>query len=393
MFPAREIGSRFLSRSSMQPDDLGGALKRALGDVCTIFDSPQALLTWEEEEEPWVVIGRWTPDEFVCREEKMELFAPAVAPELSASSFWLASPQSSVVIREDGEISWKGAVITEALLRELPPDGLITFPIIAAHGEGRVFVRLAKPDRLELVLLAADAAGRLVGEQLDRHLHVASSTEEAVARERVRVARDLHDGLLQSFTGIVLQLETAHSVMSTEPDLAKRMVTEAEASLMADQRELRSFVEQLGPRVARAEALFDFSARLQDLVSRLHQQWSIHLLLDLSGVNGAVSRHLGHETYRILHEAVMNSAKHGGAKNINVRMESGDGRIRMEIVDDGSGFEWRGRRLLDAIRESGRGPRMLTERVVALNGDLAIESSESGARIEISVPLGFVEDI
>ena len=393
MCPAREIGSRFQSRSSIQPDDLGGALKRALEEVRAVFDSPYALLTWEESEEPWVVIATCTPDEFLCREEKVEPFAPPVAPELSKSSFWLSSPQSSRIVRATGETEWKGAVITEALLRELPEGSLVTFPIIAAYGEGRLFVTLMEPEHLEISLLAADAAGRLVGEQLDRHLHVAASTDEAVARERVRVARDLHDGLLQSFTGIVLQLETAHSVMSTEPDRAKRMVTEAEASLMADQRELRSFVEMLGPRAARAEAIFDFSARLQDLVSRLHQQWSIHLRLDLSGVDVSVSRHLGHETYRILHEAVMNSAKHGGAKNISVRMQTENGRIRMDISDDGSGFEWRGRMMLEAIREGGQGPRMLAERVVALNGDLAIESTESGARIEITVPLGFVEDI
>lgn len=393
MSPAREIGRRFQSRSSVQPDDLGGALKRALGEVCAIFDSTCALLTWEEEEEPWVVIARWTPHEFHCREERLEPFAPPVAPELSALSFWLASPEGGARFRVEDERRWQGAVVTEALRGELPHEGMITFPVVAAYGEGRVFATMPEPHDLASTLLAADAAGRLVGEQLDRHLHVITSTDEAVARERVRVARDLHDGLLQSFTGIVLQLETAHSVMSSEPELAKRMVTEAEASLMADQRELRSFVEQLGPRAARAEASFDFSDRLQDLVSRLHQQWSIHLLLDLSGVDGTVSRHLGHETYRILHEAVMNSAKHGGAKNIHVRMRSGEGRIRMEVADDGSGFDWRGRMLLEAIRESGKGPRMLTERVIALNGDLAIESTEAGARIEITVPLGFAEDI
>lgn len=391
MFSAREIGSRFQSRSSLQSDDLGGALKRALEEVCAIFDSGHALLTWEESEEPWVVVARCTPEEFTCREEKVEPFAPPVAPELSSSSFWVSSPRSSNVVRATGETTMSGAVITEALLAELPSSAQLTFPIIAARGEGRVFVTFAEGEHLELVLLAADAAGRLVGEQLDRHLHVASSSDEAVARERVRVARDLHDGLLQSFTGIVLQLETAHSVMSTEPERAKRMVTQAEASLMADQRELRSFVEQLGPRAARAETAFDFSARLQDLVSRLQQQWSIHLLLDLSGVDVSVSRHLGHETYRIVHEAVMNSAKHGAAKNINVRMRTSEGRIRIDVSDDGSGFEWRGRMLLEAIRESGRGPRMLAERVLALNGDLAIESTESGARVEITVPLGFSE--
>lgn len=392
MFSASELGQRFQSRPLAQPDDLEGALRGALEGVAAIFTSHSVLLTWEESEEPWVILARRSEEGFTFREEKVEPFAPPVAPGLSDASFWLESAESRKVVRAIGETVMSGPVITEALRAELPAEPLLSFPIIAVGGAGRVFVCFPQPEEpLGPILFAADACGRLVGEQLDRYLQVSASTDEAVARERVRVARDLHDGLLQSFTGIVLQLETAHSIMSSSPDEAKRMVTQAEAALMADQRELRTFVEELGPRAARAEPAFDFSARLQDLVARLQQQWSIHLRVDLAGVDSAVSRHLGHETYRIVHEAVMNSAKHGGATNISARIRTDDGRIRIEVVDDGTGFEWRGRMLLQAIRESGRGPRMLAERVLALNGELAIDSSESGARVEITVPLGFAE--
>ena len=61
----------------------------------------------------------------------------------------------------------------------------------------------------------------------------------------------------------------------------------------------------------------------------------------------------------------------------------------IEVMDDGSGFPFHGRMTLAAIRESGIGPAMLAERVAALNGELAVESSGSGAKLEISVPLGF----
>jgi signal transduction histidine kinase len=74
---------------------------------------------------------------------------------------------------------------------------------------------------------------------------------------------------------------------------------------------------------------------------------------------------------------------------VRVRLSSGDDKMNIEVVDDGSGFPFHGRMTLAAIRESGVGPSMLAERVAALNGDLAIESSGSGARVEISVPLGF----
>ena len=341
----RELGERFRTRPSPQPSDMSGVIRRALEEVCSIFAATDALLVWEEAEEPWVMVGTLRGGQFTCREEK---------PDDAASFAW-----------------------------EVP----LSFPIVAANGEGRVFVDAPAPD--DATNLAAEAVGRLIGEEFDRHLHVAAATRDAVARERVRVARDLHDGLLQSFTGIVLQLETAHSVLDAQPEEAKRILTEAEAALMSDQRELRSYVQQLRPRAARAEMPFDFAARVDDLRARLDQQWGIALSADVSRVDPAVSKFLGYETFRLVHEAVMNSAKHGAAKNVDVRVRTADGKMRIDVSDDGVGFSFRGRMTLDRIRETGNGPFMLAERVAALNGDLIVDSSEAGAHVEIAVPLGF----
>ena len=167
------------------------------------------------------------------------------------------------------------------------------------------------------------------------------------------------------------------------------MLTEAEAALMADQRELRSYLQQLRPRAARAEMPFDFTARVDDLRTRLAQQWGIAMSADVSRVDPAVSKFLGYETFRLVHEAVMNAAKHGAAKKVDVRVHTAGGKMRIEVSDDGVGFSFRGRLTLDRIRETGNGPFMLAERVAALNGDLIVDSSESGAHVEIAVPLGF----
>src|SRR5437016_7267793 len=341
----RELGERFRARPSAQASELRGVIKRALDEVCAIFGATDALLVWEEAEEPWVMVGTRSGNQFNYREEKPD--------------------------------------DVDAFVWNVP----LSFPIIASSGEGRVFVATSAPD--DAMLLAADAAGRLIGEQLDRYLHVAASRREAVESERVRVARDLHDGLLQSFTGIVLQLETAHSILGEQPEEAKRMLTEAEAALMADQRELRSYLQQLRPRAARTEMPFDFTARVDDLRMRLGQQWGIAMSADVSHVDPSVSKFLGYETFRLVHEAVMNSAKHGAAKNVDVRVRTGDGKMRIEVSDDGVGFSFRGRLTLDRIRETGNGPFMLAERVAALNGDLIVDSSEAGAYVEIAVALGF----
>jgi signal transduction histidine kinase len=337
---ARDLGARFRARPTPQPDDIDGVVQRALSEVCALFGATDAMLVWEESEEPWVVVGTRRGAVFTCSEE-------------SAAPSW---------------------------------DVPLVIDIAAASGEGRIYVDAPAPD--DATRLAADAAGRLIGEQLDRHLHAAAAAREAVERERVRVARDLHDGLLQSFTGIVLQLETAHSILESQPDEAKRMLTEAEAALMSDQRELRSYLQELRPRAVRVESPFDFAARVDDLRTRLVQQWGIALSTDVSRVDPGVSKFLGYETFRLVHEAVMNSAKHGAARNVDVRMQTAGGKMRIEVSDDGVGFAFRGRLTLDRIRETGDGPFMLAERVAALNGDLVVDSSEYGAHVEIAVPLG-----
>jgi signal transduction histidine kinase len=61
----------------------------------------------------------------------------------------------------------------------------------------------------------------------------------------------------------------------------------------------------------------------------------------------------------------------------------------IEVSDNGGGFPFHGRRTLEEIRGGAGGPGVLAQRVAALNGDLIVESGENGARIEISVPLGF----
>ena len=223
---------------------------------------------------------------------------------------------------------------------------------------------------------------------MDYVVSIRSASAAAVQEERVRVARDLHDGLLQSFTGVVLQLETIHSLVDKQPAEARRMITDIEGLIMADQRELRSYVEQLRPR-RRIDVPFDFQSRMDDLRSRFEKQWGIGVAFEIESIDPLVAKSLGQETFRIIQEAVTNSAKHGGASQVRIRLSSGDNKMHIEVVDDGSGFPFHGRLTLEAIRESGVGPAMLAERVAALNGELAVESSGAGARVEISVPLGF----
>src|SRR5260370_27925567 len=327
-------------------------------------------MAWEEREGRWLIVVTLSADDFTWREAEPGPYLPLVDPAVANISFHDSGTSISSNFRD------------ATGLREV-----ISAPIHGEAIQGRIFV--AEPKAInEYSLLVADVIGLLIERSMDYGVALRTTTREAVQDERIRVARDLHDGLLQSFTGVVLQLETIHSLIDKQPAEARRMITDIEGLIMADQRELRSYVEQLRPR-RRIEVPFDFQSRMDDLQSRFEKQWGIGVAFEIESIDPLVAKSLGQEPFRIIQEAGTNSAKQWGASQWRVRRSSGDNKMNIEVEDDGSGFPFNGRLTLAAIRESGVGPAMLAERVAALNGELAVEASGAGARVEISVPLGF----
>jgi signal transduction histidine kinase len=350
----------------------------------TIFDAPRAVLAWEEHEEPWLLVASVSDDGFSWTELEPERYLPLVDPALTDTTFYL----SGNLVRVGPEDAHVVTIpIHEQLKDAYGMNEVLSAPVRGEAVQGRIFI-IEPAEVNEHVLLAADIVGLLVERAMDYAASIRTTSHEAVHQERVRVARDLHDGLLQSFTGIVLQLETIHRMIETQPEEARRMITDIQAVIMADQRELRAYVEQLRPR-RRVDIPFDFQARMDELQSRFEKQWGIGVSFEIGSLDPLVGRSLGPETFHIIQEAVTNSAKHGAASHVRVRLSTSESRMRIEVMDDGSGFPFHGRMTLNTIRETGIGPAMLAERVAALNGELAVESSGSGAKLEISVPLGF----
>lgn len=349
-----------------------------------VFGAPRVVLAWEEHEEPWLILASLSDGSFGWTEEEPERYAPLVDPALSGISFYVTA--SSFCVTE-GDAPRVETPIHMELRRAFDIHEALSAPLNGESMQGRLFI-INPRDVPEHMLLVADLVGLLVERAMDFIVSIRTASREAVREERIRVARDLHDGLLQSFTGVVLQLETIHSLIDKQPEEARRMITDIEGVIMGDQRELRAYVEQLRPR-RRIDVPFDFQARIEELRLRFEKQWHIDVTFEIANIDPLVAKSLGSETFRLIQEAVTNSAKHGSASHVLVKVSTGDSRISIEVSDDGSGFPFHGCMTLEKIRESGIGPSMLAERVAALNGDLAVESSGSGATVKISVPLGF----
>ncbi|HUP45624.1 MAG TPA: histidine kinase, partial [Thermoanaerobaculia bacterium] len=364
---------------------------RALGEECAgqarkMFHAERAILAFSEGDEPWLTIVE-ADDAGVRSREQDEANYALVADEFGKGSFY-AAPGEAAVHAPDATPFRIREPLLRALRTACGEGAILSIPFDSDDAQGRLFVASPQTDA-QALLAAADLVGVFLSIRFEATGHALRAVQQAVTQERVRVARDLHDGLLQSFTGVVLQLETVHSTMESDPDAAKRKITETQSMIMADQRELRRFVEQLHPRATRREVPFDFLGQLEELRLRFEKQWGMQLAFDVERIEPVVGGFLGQETFKLIHEAVMNSAKHGGASDVRVGLRTAGGEMHIEVVDNGSGFPFHGRLTLDQIRESGGGPTVLAQRVHSLNGNLVVDSTDGGSTITISVPLGW----
>ena len=250
---------------------------------------------------------------------------------------------------------------------------------------GRLLLIDGAPPLLEEVNLAR-IAGAVVAGRLD-HFHAAEQLQRgAAAEERVRVGRDLHDSVLQSLTGVALQLRTLPKLMSRDRETAEGRLAEIEHVITTTQKELRWFIDELRPdrRVRDADALVE---RLATLAQRFRQQWGLDVEIHVADVVHILPIATRYEVYALVNEAVANAAKHAAAKRVAANVDVEGEAVRIEVADDGRGFPFHGRHDLHSLISTQRGPVTLKERVSSCGGTMVIDSSDGGARLEMRIPI------
>ena len=210
----------------------------------------------------------------------------------------------------------------------------------------------------------------------------------AAAEERIRLARDLHDGVLQTLTGTALQIQTAERLVDRDPARAQAVLGDVQRMIADEQRDLRFFIHDLRPVQPGAASAGDgFAPALQDLARRLESVWGVRLELSAGLPRLTASDALLGEMYRLVQEAAVNAARHGLATQVTVAVGTADGRLALTVSDNGRGFPFRGRLDHAALVATRQGPRSLRERVTALGGTLDIESGAAGSRLDIRLPV------
>jgi signal transduction histidine kinase len=207
----------------------------------------------------------------------------------------------------------------------------------------------------------------------------------SAADERSRIARELHDGIIQSVMGVQIQLHTLAGRLRGEEQPLADEVHRLAGLLHSEVLALRDMMQQMQPAELAPERLID---TLADLVQRFQYETGIRARFMSQFERIDLSPRACREVTRMVQEALVNVRKHSGANSVSVRLTCSDGVCRLAIDDDGRGFPFTGRLSLNDVEFGRQGPRVIKERVRLLGGELAVESAPNqGARIAISIPL------
>lgn len=363
-------------------EDVVGA---TLTHAASVMNQSRVLLAWEEAEEPWVYVA--DSDVHPPRIDRLPpgAIAPASPLARDASMFTRASARTMLVY--ESATSSVSETDGDVLGDDFRQRFAIRDAIVVSLGSETLNARFIVPyERTAAVttdeLALAHVAGRLVMATLEQFLFVQQVRQTASAEERLRISRELHDGIVQSLAGIGLRLQALRARMTADPDAAEQLRT-MQAALEHDQRELRTIVRELRPHDPR-EASVTVTQDLERMRERYPIEWGMEVELTTTPV--AVTPRIGHEICRIVNESLSNAARHGGATRAAVAIDRRGDDVRICVSDNGRGFPFEGSLDLPSLEIAGYGPRTLKERVRNAGGAMMVASSPAGASITITLP-------
>ncbi len=371
-------------------------LSSLLGELVRLFEASRAVLALEELGSQRVYIWEARPvgDQLVLQllevpfAERQTWFPASAAPAFYAErrpgppfhERWRV-----IALEEDGRVLTDASGVHPEVYPGMDQAGsLVALSIVLGNEwKGHLLLYEAHPG------LNPRAELRFAHELLQRVAPTAYTIyllhqlrSRAGAIERARVARELHDGAIQSLIGAEMRVD----VLRRQADVSHNAneLAEIQHVIRNEVLNLRELMQQMKPVELDSHHLLDYMA---DLVDRFRRDTGIsaRFVSELSEVD--LPRRTGRELARILQEALVNVRKHSGAENVLVSFRLEEGLWKLIVEDDGRGFGFTGRLSEDELSSPRRGPAIIKERVHAIGGQLTIDSDpERGSRLEITIP-------
>jgi len=206
----------------------------------------------------------------------------------------------------------------------------------------------------------------------------------AGAVERARVARELHDGVIQALIGLEMQVDVLRRQATASPHHLAQELSRVQGLLHQEVVNLRELMQQMRPVDVTPKQFLDF---LASTVDRFRRDTGISARFVTPLQEVSLLPRVCNELARVVQEALVNVRKHSGAHNVLVRFDAQDGYWMLVVDDDGHGFDFSGRLTQAELEAERKGPMIIKERVRSIGGELAVESTPGrGARLEIRIP-------
>jgi signal transduction histidine kinase len=210
------------------------------------------------------------------------------------------------------------------------------------------------------------------------YARVRSELERLVVLEdRERIAKELHDGVIQALFAVGMGLQGT-AMLASDEDLAHR-IEGAVAELDRVIRDLRNYIFGLRPGILADRQL---GQALQELCADFESKSGVTTVVDIDEEAAAELASRAGDVVQLAREALSNVGRHARAATCRVSLHRRDGSVALEIDDDGDGFD------VDSAQGMGNGLANLDGRATALGGTLRIDSVPGeGTTVRLDVPL------
>lgn len=359
------------------PDYLASCARHA----ADVLAASRVVLVAQERDEPWATCVRTEGGA-----ERRDRLAPAdqeaLAPEAGEMLLLGRCAAAEVLVLSPG--GHAATVPTPESFRRLcahlGADHLLSVPIRSDLVRGRLLV-LDRPDFTVEEMMIASLVARQIEGGLGRLEALDALRRAAAVEERLSMARDLHDGVLQTLSAAAMHLEA----IRRSPSGDRLRMAALQDWLHKEQRELRHMIERLRTEEAATEDPGEGTS-LAEMAAGIGERWGIPVRLSCSPPGLRLGPGRRFQLQQILREAAANAVRHGGATRLDVTLTARSDRLDIAIADDGTGIGRHGSFDARECAALGIGPRNLRDRVAALAGGFRLRSGPGGLRLDISLP-------
>jgi signal transduction histidine kinase len=356
-------------------------LDASLAHIATVLRVSRVLVLWEILQEPYTCIALFADGK--CKQDRgnASFFRNLVSEEIEGVTFATEAVRSKKCFTSKRTNCYVDPIVNKYVQDRFDISSVCSAPFSGEICKGRVFM-LDRSEWVEDDLPLAEFVASRLRIELEYYALCVRLEETAAGRERIRLARDLHDGVLQSLAAAGLQLKM---IASRSDHKVQVEIENVRKLLLSEQQSIRAFVD--GRQPSPPQQHLNLHDEIQREIGEIKRHWSCSVILSVTPQDATVPMELIRQIEFLLAEAAANAVRHGKASRINVAIERTPNRVQLRIADNGFGLKsTTGTYSQTELATLGVGPQSICNRITELRGILSLSSSPKGVELCIELP-------